>query len=63
MASLVDILGGAFVPVDSSRDKHLQLASAIMDSGLDAPNEIIFDGELRRFSSGQGSKLNCWVVA
>ncbi|CAB4178592.1 Archaeal primase DnaG/twinkle, TOPRIM domain [uncultured Caudovirales phage] len=63
MTSLLDILGGAFVPVDSSRDKHLQLASAIMDSGLDAPSEIIFDGELRRFSSGQGGRLSCWVVA
>lgn len=63
MASLLDILGGSFVPVDTSRDKHLQLGSAISDAGLEPPDQILFDGEIHRFSSGQGNKQNCWYVA
>ena len=65
MANIADILGGAFVPsseVDQS--KEVQLAIAISNSGIEAPDYLIFDGEIHRFSSnGKGGDKAGWYIA
>ena len=51
------------VPVDPP---ELQLKKAIIESGLEAPKEIIFDGKIHRFNSGTKGKKNDksgWYIA
>jgi phage/plasmid primase-like uncharacterized protein/KaiC/GvpD/RAD55 family RecA-like ATPase len=70
MASLVSILGADWSPPPPRLidPPELQLYKAIQDAGLDPPDEIILDGNLRRFrsgtkgSGGNGDKTG-WVVA
>ena len=65
MANIAEIMGGAFVPsIESSQSKEVQLAIAINESGIDAPDTIVFDGELHRFSSnGKSGDKAGWYVA
>lgn len=65
MANISDIFGGAFIApeIETVQDKYLQLGNAMADAGIEPPSQLFFDGELHRFSSGQGSKSNCWYVA
>jgi phage/plasmid primase-like uncharacterized protein len=70
MASLVSILGADWSPPPPRLidPPELQLYKAIQDAGLEPPDEIILDGNLRRFrsgtkgSGGNGDKTG-WVVA
>jgi phage/plasmid primase-like uncharacterized protein/archaellum biogenesis ATPase FlaH len=52
-------------PVDPP---DIQLRNAIVDAGLEPPNEIIFDGRIHRFASGSSGRSNRtdksgWYVA
>lgn len=63
MADLKSIFGGEWVPpVERSPEPpEVQLRQAIMDAGLEPPEEIILDGKVRRFRSGtkgQGSAVD-----
>ena len=61
MADLTDIFGGPWTPPQPSgfiltEPPELQMASAMLASGITPPENIIFDGRIHRFNSGTKGK-------
>jgi len=69
MANITSIFGGAFEAPEPPAPEYkkpadIQLMDAIAGHGYEAPQEIIFDGKIHRFSTdGRKGKDSGWYVA
>ena len=64
MSDISSIFGGSFTPPKEPvfDPPEVQARDAMAAVGIDPPDEIIMDGNIRRFSSGKRKDKNAWYV-